>query len=29
MEYLINNIENIWENIKENLNSFLEDDKNN
>ena len=24
MEYLINNIENIWDNIKENLNSFLE-----
>ena len=28
MEYLINNIENIWENIKENFNSFLEDNKN-
>ena len=29
MEYLINNLENVWENINENLNSFLEDDKKN
>ena len=28
IEYLINNIENIWGNIKKNLNSYLEDDKN-
>ena len=27
MEYLINSIKNNWDNIKENLNLFLEDDK--